>query len=100
MLGGEKACEEDEEDEEEEDISDEAVLARHEFVLRGMREKWALMQRLKQETRADSLHGSLSARKGNHGSDGEMEGDRDAPTKKRGRPPKMPKLSQLSYSKS
>eukprot|EP01034_Spumella_vulgaris_P023376 gene23376-29590_t len=35
--------------EEEEDISDEAVLARHDAVLRAMREKWALLQALKNE---------------------------------------------------
>ncbi len=37
------------EDEQEEDISDEAVQARHDSVLRSMREKWAQLQALKNE---------------------------------------------------
>jgi hypothetical protein len=39
----------DTEDEVEEDISDEAVGARHDAVLRAMREKWAQLQALKAE---------------------------------------------------
>lgn len=37
----------------EEDTSDEHYLARHDAVLRSMREKWALLNRLKQDVRRD-----------------------------------------------
>jgi hypothetical protein len=45
--GKEPAAAEDTADSEREDISDAAMLARHERVLRAMRDKWALIQRLK-----------------------------------------------------
>lgn len=44
----------------EEDISDDAVSARHERVLKNMREKWALMQKLKFETKRDSKECGVS----------------------------------------
>lgn len=37
-----------------EDTTDEHYLARHDAVLCNMREKWALLSRLKQEVRRDS----------------------------------------------
>ena len=49
----------DQEDEgESEDITDEAVTRRHEHVLRTMRERWALLQKLKQEQK--ELHSAAS----------------------------------------
>jgi hypothetical protein len=41
-------------DSDEEDLSDETFLSRHDVVLQQMREKWALMNRLKQEIRRES----------------------------------------------
>ena len=41
--------EEVEEEVEEEDLSDKAVEARHEGVLKGMRDKWAFLQRMRME---------------------------------------------------
>ena len=38
-----------EEEVEEEDLSDKAVEARHEGVLKGMRDKWAFLQRMRME---------------------------------------------------
>ena len=38
-----------EEEEEEEDLSDRAVEARHEGVLKRMRDRWALLQRMRME---------------------------------------------------
>lgn len=42
-------------DDEEEDISDDAVLARHEEVLKGMRDKWSQIQQLKIEARREAI---------------------------------------------
>jgi hypothetical protein len=39
----------------EEDLSDEAVEARHEGVLKNMRDRWALLQRLRLEKKYESL---------------------------------------------
>jgi len=39
----------------DEDTSDEAYLQNHDSVLRNMREKWAIMQQLKVQTRRDSF---------------------------------------------
>ena len=41
--------EEEEEEEEEEDLSDEAVEARHEGMLKSMRDRWATLQKLRME---------------------------------------------------
>jgi hypothetical protein len=40
---------EEEEEEEEEDLSDEAVEARHEGMLKSMRDRWATLQKLRME---------------------------------------------------
>lgn len=53
MEGEKKANVDDEDDDASEDLSDAAVLARHEAVLSGMREKWALIQKLKDENRRE-----------------------------------------------
>ena len=45
----EKEKEDDQEEEEEEDISDEAVLNRHDTVLKNMRDKWMQLQQLRQQ---------------------------------------------------
>lgn len=52
-------------EEEDEDTSDEHYLAKHEEVLRSMREKWALMQKLKMETRKEgtNTHNGLTHNK-------------------------------------
>lgn len=50
-------------DDSEEDLSDEAMVARHDTVLRNMREKWALMQQLKMETRKGGPGGEYSHHK-------------------------------------
>lgn len=52
--GNEEKNDEDDDDEEEEETDDESYLRKHDQVLRNMREKWALMQQLKMETRKDS----------------------------------------------
>lgn len=46
---------EEENDEEEEDLSDVAVEARHEGMLKKMRDRWALLQRLRVERKFDLL---------------------------------------------
>eukprot|EP01039_Chlorochromonas_danica_P006110 gene6110-6727_t len=46
------------EGQDEEDITDEAMLARHDRVLRNMRERWATIQQLKLETRKDFVGGT------------------------------------------
>lgn len=43
------AEEQEEEEEEEEDLSDEAVEARHEGMLKSMRDRWATLQKLRME---------------------------------------------------
>ena len=45
----EDIVEEQEEEEEEEDLSDEAVEARHEGMLKSMRDRWATLQKLRME---------------------------------------------------
>ena len=46
-----------------EDTDDDVYLAKHDSVLRKMREKWALMQQLKMETRKDTIPPASSNKK-------------------------------------
>lgn len=54
----------------EEDITDEAMLLRHDRVLRNMRERWATIQQLKLETRKDFVGGTVN-KAGGGGNSGE-----------------------------
>jgi hypothetical protein len=109
-------------EESEEDISDEAMLHRHEQVLRRMREKWALLQKLKSEARRESggsvsntgtnkkvmdmrsppmvrvTESELKVNSADRGKNNNNDPDSGSENqlKKRGRPPKTPRYSHYS----
>ncbi len=96
------------------------MLRRHEFVLRRMRERWALLQKLKTEARRESgvsgpQTGSTSRKgvdirspslrmsevevkinSGDYGKNNDIDSGSENQIKKRGRPPKTTKYSHYS----